>query len=375
MFTFIGSEMNSFGIVSDAADSVDVQIPETVSDFKVSSVSIGAVKLTWNKVKGAKGYIVYQYNNSKKNWVRVVKTTTNVNTYVVNNLASGTTYKFAVRAYITVNGQEVKSAKYPTVTAVTEKLASLGKPKMIAEKKYDSTDTHPYNKQINTIVVRWGAVKNARSYQVYIKGGKYKNWTEYKTVSSKYTYCTVSGLARATGYTFAVRAVNGKTIGPFSDFQTIKTARMNFDKGGWEAMCRIVYHEVGQINNSTWDKPIVYVSDCVVNRFTSAKYEKNNVWVSTYKNYSNIQSIIYNSGGFMSSAGLTRDGAVYSKVPSRVKTAVYGAVYGIAAYKNIKNDGGVYFWSNTSYKPNSSKVAYVFKIPWGYFNVWRSYWG
>lgn len=252
---------------------------------------------------------------------------------------------------------------------------ALSKPKLTAEKKYESADTHPYNKQTNTLIVRWGAVKNATSYQVYIKGGKYKSWTKYKTVSSNYNYCTVSGLARAKSYTFAVRAVNGSTVGPFSAHQTLKTARMNFDKGGWEAMCRIVYHEVGQINSSTWDKPIVYVADAVVNRFVAAKYGKNNAWIAAYKKYSKIQDIIYKSGGFMSSAGLSRDRANYKNVNSRVKTAVYGAVYGIAAYKGIKNDGGVYFWCNTSYKPTSNKVAYTYKIPWGYFSIWRSYWG
>jgi hypothetical protein len=77
----------------------------------------------------------------------------------------------------------------------------------------------------------------------------------------------------------------------------------------------------------------------------------------------------------MSSAGLARDGAVYSKVPEKVKLAVWGAVYGKTTYKNIKNDYNIYFWCNRSYYSNSSKIAYTFKIPWGYFNVWRTYWG
>ena len=250
----------------------------------------------------------------------------------------------------------------------------LTAPKMVAETRYDGTDTHPYNRQTNTLTVRWNKVRNATSYQVYIKGGKYKNWTLYKRISNKYNYCTATNLSRATSYYFAVRAVNGRSVGPFS-YQLLKTARMNFDSEGWQAMCRIVYHEVGQINDSMWDKPMVYVSDCVVNRFVAAKYGWNNVWVYEYRNYSNIQSIIYNSGGFMSSAGLANDGATYGRVPARVKTAVYGAVYAKPAYKNIQNDMNVYFWCNTGYRPTSSKVAYVFSIPWGYFAVWRSYWG
>ena len=173
----------------------------------------------------------------------------------------------------------------------------------------------------------------------------------------------------------AYYVVNGKTTGEFSNTQNLKTARMNFDAAGWEAMCRIVYHEVGQMDSDLWDKPIVYVSDCVVNRYVAAKYGGNNNWSAAYKNYSNIQSIIYNSGGFMSSAGLANDGAVYRRVPTKVKTAVYGAVYDIAAYKNIENDGSVYFWCNRSYYQSDSRIAYTFKIPWGYFNIWTAYWG
>lgn len=343
-----------------------------VSGFKVNSVLSTSAKLSWTKVSGAKGYVVYQYDNSKKTWKRVAKTTSNVNTYTVNNLSSSTSYKFAVKAYKTLDGKEILSQAYPTASATTKKL-KLAKPSMIAENKYESTATHPYNKQTNTLIVNWKKVTSAKKYQLYIKGGKYKSWTAYKTVSG--TSCTVTGLERAKTYSFKVRAVNGKTTGEFSNTQNLKTARMNFDAAGWEAMCRIVYHEVGQMDSDLWDKPIVYVSDCVVNRYVAAKYGGNNNWSAAYKNYSNIQSIIYNSGGFMSSAGLANDGAVYRRVPTKVKTAVYGAVYDIAAYKNIENDGSVYFWCNRSYYQSDSRIAYTFKIPWGYFNIWTAYWG
>lgn len=343
-----------------------------VSSFKASAVTSNAVKLTWSKVSGAKGYIVYKYDNNKKAWKRVTKTATNVKTYTVGNLAGNTTYKFAVKAYKTLNGREIVSVSYPYISVKTKKV-TLAKPSFIAEKKYESAATHPYNKQTNTLIVNWKKVNNAKSYQLYIKGGKYTNWTRYKTVSG--TKCTVSGLSRAKNYSFKVRAVNGKEVSAFSNAQNLKTARMNFDYAGWQAMCRIVYHEVGQMDSDIWDRPIVYVSDCVVNRYVAAKYGGNNDWSAAYKNYSNIQSIIYNSGGFMSSAGLANDGAVYSRVPTKVKTAVYGAVYDIAAYKNIKNDGRVYFWCNRSYYQSDSRIAYSFKIPWGYFNIWTAYWG
>lgn len=259
------------------------------------------------------------------------------------------------------------------VSADAASASKLSTPKMTAEKTYDSSATHPYNKQTNTLTVNWGKVSGAQRYELYIKGGKYSKWTKYKVVTAN--KCTVSNLKRTTEYQFKVRAVNGNKYSAYSSVQKLKTARMDYDKDGWEAMCRIVYHEVGAIDDDMWDKPIVYVADCVANQYVGAKYVNNKTWAPYYRRYSSVQQVIYNSGGFMSSTGLARDGAVYSRVPKKVKLAVWGAVYGKTTYKGIKNDYNVYFWCNNSYRNYSSKVAYAFRIPWGYFHVWRSYWG
>ena len=246
-------------------------------------------------------------------------------------------------------------------------------PTLTAEARYDSSATHPYNKQTSQLNVRWNKCSGANSYDLYVKGGKWSNWARYKTTSS--TSVTVTGLKRTTSYQFKVKANYGKLSSGFSSVQTLKTARMDYDADGWQAMCRIVYHEVGQINSSVWDRPIVYVADAVANRYVGAKYANVSPWVSYYRNYKTVQSMIYNSGGFMSSAGLTRDGATYARVPAKVKTAVYGAVYGVTAYNGIANNYKVYYWCNRSYNSTSSKVAYSFKIPWGYFLIYKTYWG
>ncbi|MGN0593979.1 MAG: fibronectin type III domain-containing protein [Hominimerdicola sp.] len=249
----------------------------------------------------------------------------------------------------------------------------LDAPVLKNEKTYSTEYTHPYNKQTNTIILHWNAVTNAQKYEIYIKGGQYSKWTNYATTAS--TDYTVTGLKRTTVYNFQVRAVKGNVRSSFSPMQTIKTARMNYDQKGWEAICRIVYHEVGQMSGSMWDKPIVYVSDCVVNRYVAAKYGNSPTWTPYYKRYNTIQDVIYKSGGFMSEAGLARDGATYNKVPTKVKQAVWGAVYGKTYYKGIANDYKIYYWCNRSTSKSSSKIAYSFKIPWGYFYIWRQYWG
>lgn len=260
-----------------------------------------------------------------------------------------------------------------TAAATTVKKVSLKAPVFVAEAKYDSAATHPYNKQTSQLIVRYKKVKNAQKYQLYIKGGKYKKWTKVKTTTK--LKVKVKGLKRGTTYSFKVRAVNGSSKSKFSKTQKLSTAVMDYDANGYQAICRIVYHEVGGMAGDMWNKPIVYVSDCVVNRFVAAKYTKKGVWASYYKNYNTVQDMIYLSGNFMSSYGLAADGAVYSRVPKRVKLAAYGALYNKTALKGIKNDKTVYYWCNRPYYSSDKRIAYSFKIPWGYFNVWKEYWG
>ena len=258
-------------------------------------------------------------------------------------------------------------------TATAAKKITLKAPVFVGEAKYDSGATHPYNAQTSQLIVRYKGVKNAQKYQLYIKGGKYKKWTKIKTTTA--LKVKVKNLKRGTAYSFKVRAVNGTNKSEFSKIQKLSTAVMDYDALGYQAICRIVYHEVGGMAGKMWDKPIVYVSDCVVNRFVAAKYTKKGVWASYYKNYNTVQDMIYLSGNFMSSYGLAADGAIYSNVPKRVKVAAYGALYNKTALNGIKNDKTVYYWCNRPYYSADSRIAYSFKIPWGYFNVWKEYWG
>ena len=251
---------------------------------------------------------------------------------------------------------------------------SLSAPKIVEESRYDSAATHPYNKQTNTIIVDWNNVKNAAKYELYIKGGAYSSYTKYKTVTA--SKCTVTGLKLSTNYKFKVRAVNGSVKSSFSSVVTIKTARIDFDQRGWEAICKVVTHEVGGMDGNVWDKPIVYASDCIVNAYYRAKYTNHPIWTPYLKRYSSIQDVLYKSGGYISEQALTNRGVTYSKVPEKVKQAVYGSLYCKAYYKGICNNFSIFWWCNTRTKVTSSKVSYCFKLPWGgYGCFWNQYWG
>ena len=86
--------------------------PVAVTGFKASLTSENGIKLTWNKANGADGYIVYRYNTVTKKYGRIAKGGNLA--YTDRNLNAGTSYKYAIRAYKTVDGKEVLSKTYPT---------------------------------------------------------------------------------------------------------------------------------------------------------------------------------------------------------------------------------------------------------------------
>ncbi len=165
-----------------------------VTGFKVSSTNASAIKLTWNKVSGASGYVIYQAKNGK--WVKI-KTTTSTS-YTVSKLQSGTSYKFAVKAYKTVSGKNCYSPKYPTVSSSTNP----------ATVKFTLTAGS------KKATVKWSKVTGATGYKIYYKTSKNGSWKSLKTVNNKTTSYTKSGLAKGKTYYFTVKAyrtTGGKT--------------------------------------------------------------------------------------------------------------------------------------------------------------------
>lgn len=81
----------------------NISVPSTL---KVSSRNTISLKLSWNKVSSVSGYQLQQYKNNK--WTTIKNTTSNSCT--VSSLKAGTTYKFRVRSYKTVNGKKYYSA-------------------------------------------------------------------------------------------------------------------------------------------------------------------------------------------------------------------------------------------------------------------------
>ena len=168
-----------------------------VMGLKTSESTAKSVKLTWKKIPEAKGYIIYQYNNSKKTWDTKATLTQNTDSYTVKGLTSGTNYQFAIKAYIqSKDGKQTVSEAYASAYAATAPSAVNFK---VTPGKRKAT-------------LKWNKVKGATGYTVYYKTNKQKSWKKLK--STKATRYTKTKLKSGTTYTFTVKAYKtykGKT--------------------------------------------------------------------------------------------------------------------------------------------------------------------
>ena len=171
-----------------------LNIPANVTGLKMTSCTETTISMSWNKVSGATGYVVYQAINGK--WQRI--NVTSGNTLTVSNLKAGTNYRFTVKAYRTFNGKNYYSKSYTGVWMKT----SCNTPANVTGLKMTSCTA-------STITMSWSKVNEATGYVVYqaING----KWQRIQV--TKGNTLTVSNLKAGTNYRFTVKAyktVNGK---------------------------------------------------------------------------------------------------------------------------------------------------------------------
>ena len=90
--------------------------PKAVSTFSAKAAKT-SVTLTWGKVSGVDGYEIYRYDNAKSKYVKI--TATSKRTYTDKKLSAGTSYKYRIRTYKTIDGKKYYSS-YKTLSVSTK---------------------------------------------------------------------------------------------------------------------------------------------------------------------------------------------------------------------------------------------------------------
>lgn len=184
---------------------ITIQVPSP-TNLKYS-YSISTIKLAWDKVSGATGYKVYQYNTKTKKYVEIADT--KKTSYKISKLKTGTKYKYAVRAYLKEGGATYYSS-YAKISAATA-------PAQVANLKFTSTAK-------KTGVVSYSKVSGASGYQIYYSTSK--NGTYKKLATTSNTKYTNKKFSSGKTYYVKVRAytkVDGKTVyGAYSAVKAVK---------------------------------------------------------------------------------------------------------------------------------------------------------
>ncbi len=254
-----------------------------------------AVTLDWKAVSGAAGYRVYVYEGG---WKALGNTSSL--TYKITGLKAGTSYKFAVRAYLEAGDKTVLAPSYKSFTTYT-------KPTPPATVKASA-------KGADYITLSWSKCTGATGYRIYVKNSS--GWKALKTTTAL-TY-KVTGLDANTKYTFAVK--------PYVKYDS------NYI---WAST-----YTSFSVSTAYLDTPVARVATTAKGRATVAWYDVENetgyqVWYSTnassgftkIANYSANTEKIYKTG-------LTSGKTYYFKV--RAYTKVDGK-YVYSDYSAVKS--------------------------------------
>ena len=151
--------------------------------LKVENTTSTTVKISWNKVSGAKKYEVYRKAGSAKKWTKV-KTTTSAS-YTDSKVKNGTTYKYMVKAL------NSKSKVISTSASAGTSIRCIAAPKLAG-----------VTSAKKGVTFKWNKVSGASGYYVYrktgsgdyekiatVKGGKKVSYLDKKAKKGKtYTY-------------------------------------------------------------------------------------------------------------------------------------------------------------------------------------------
>jgi len=174
--------------------------PKNPSSVKTTLYGYDDVKVSWSKVSGASGYVVYYKKASASSYTKL-KTTTSTS-YKKSNLSDGVKYDFKVVAYKTAGGNKCYNA------GKTSSITTLKKITGVKAKKSSSK-----------IKISWTNIGGETGYQISQSTSKSKTKivATYKTTSGKSK--TIKATKGKTYY-YKVRAyktVGGKKIyGPWS---------------------------------------------------------------------------------------------------------------------------------------------------------------
>ena len=193
-------------VYSEYSSVKSKKVVPTTPSIKAASINYKTITVSWNKVSGCDGYVVYRATSKNGKYTKVKTITSSGKTSWKNGkLKTGKTYYYKVRAYDVRDDKRVYS-EYSKVKSATP---VLGKPTGLTAMISES----------GQVKLTWKKVTGAKSYTILrstSQNGKYRIATE---ICSTNSYTDTNVKAGKTYY-YKVYAVRGDYNGTPSDIVT-----------------------------------------------------------------------------------------------------------------------------------------------------------
>lgn len=188
------------------------ELPGTAGKTKLStpkissatSVGYTSVKLSWSKITGANGYIIYRSKTKTGGWSKIAKVSGGSTvTYTDAKATYNTQYYYTMRAYVTLDGTDYTSSYVKTGVAG----------KAVATKPTFKATSSGYN----SVKLTWTAVGQADGYIIYrTTNSDNTGWQTIKTITKGTTVSFKdTNLSCGTTYYYTMRSyktINGKKV-------------------------------------------------------------------------------------------------------------------------------------------------------------------
>lgn len=157
-------------MASAAKELTSSQVKAITPAAKAASYSYSKIKVTWDKIDGVDGYIVYRATSKNGKFTKAYSTSNPNKLYYINTgRTTGKYYYYKIRGYKKINGKTVYT-KYSPVTA------TYARPNKV---KINEAYGSPAG--VGGIMIDWEPVSGASRYEVQAKWKKDGTWSGWKT--------------------------------------------------------------------------------------------------------------------------------------------------------------------------------------------------
>ena len=198
------------------------------TNLKVTEYSDKAAKLSWSKVAGVTGYLVY-YSKDNSNFTKL-KTINSQSTtsYTVGGLTAGKAYYFALISYTNINGKITKSERTSSLKITATSSSSVPAPSNLKVAEYSNS----------AIKLTWTKASDVTGYYVY-RSTDGKTYSKIKTLTAYTTTYTNTSLTAGQKYYYSIASYKNTStgavaIGPKSsavNALTISSSKLSYPSG------------------------------------------------------------------------------------------------------------------------------------------------